>query len=140
MKEDDPLLEWNRINNENLEQDFVSEMFINISNTSPLIDKFSIWLFAGTGATGTLLISQIQGVVQGLSITGFKACMFMLIASAISAFVAKYWALRCQIQTDITQNINISETKSCSKFSLFILFHSSKGSSSFMFYLLAYNG
>jgi hypothetical protein len=40
MKEDDPLLEWNRINNENLEQDFVSEMFINISNTSPLIDKF----------------------------------------------------------------------------------------------------
>jgi hypothetical protein len=49
MKEDDPLLEWNRINNENLEQDFVSEMFINISNASPLIDKFSIWLFAGTG-------------------------------------------------------------------------------------------
>jgi hypothetical protein len=105
MKEDDPLLEWNRINNENLEQDFVSEMFINISNTSPLIDKFSIWLFAGTGVTGTLLISQIQGVIQGLSITGFKACMFMLIASAISAFVAKYWALRCQIQTDITQKL-----------------------------------
>jgi hypothetical protein len=49
-------------------------MFINISNASPLIDKFSIWLFAGTGATGSLLISQIQGVVQGLSITGFKAC------------------------------------------------------------------
>jgi hypothetical protein len=29
----------------------------------------------------------------------------MLIASAISAFVAKYWALRCQIQTDITQKL-----------------------------------
>ncbi|MCK4843169.1 MAG: hypothetical protein KAT04_15005 [Methylococcales bacterium] len=111
MKEDDPLLEWNRLNKENLEQDFVSEMFINMSSTSPLADKFSIWLFAGTGATGALLISQIQGVIQSLSTTGFKVCMFMLIASAISAFFAKYWALRCQIQTDITRNLknNIRE-------------------------------
>jgi hypothetical protein len=105
MKEDDPLLEWNRLNNENLEQDFVSEFFIIMSSTSPLVDKFSIWLFAGTGATGALLISQIQGVIQGLSVTGFKFCMFMLIVSAIFAFCAKYWALRCQIQTDITQKL-----------------------------------
>jgi hypothetical protein len=48
--------EWNRLNNENLEQDFVSEFFISMSSTSPLVDKFSIWLFAGTGATGALLI------------------------------------------------------------------------------------
>jgi hypothetical protein len=81
MKEDDPLLEWNRLNNENLEQDFVSEFFIIMSSTSPLVDKFSIWLFAGTGATGALLISQIQGVIQGLSVTGFKVCMFMLIVA-----------------------------------------------------------
>jgi hypothetical protein len=25
-----------------------------MSSTSPLVDKFSIWLFAGTGATGAL--------------------------------------------------------------------------------------
>lgn len=105
MTEKDPLHEWNRLNKENLEQGFVSEMFINMSITSPLADKFSIWLFAGTGATGALLITQLQNIIPSLSLSGFRVCMFMLITSAICAFVAKYWALRCQIQTSFMQNL-----------------------------------
>jgi hypothetical protein len=46
MKEDDPLLEWNRINNENLEQDYFATkaemaeaISMNIQALNPVIDK-----------------------------------------------------------------------------------------------------
>jgi hypothetical protein len=102
MSDPDPLLEWNRLNKENSEHDIASAMFISMANTSPVVDKFSMWLFAGTGATGALLITQINSVLPSMSITGFRACMFMLIGSSIFAFIAKYFALRCQIQNEIT--------------------------------------
>ena len=79
MTKEDPLLERNRLNKENAEQNFVSEMFISASKTSPLTDKFSVWLFAGTGATGALLISQIQQIIPSLSLIGYRVCMFMLV-------------------------------------------------------------
>jgi hypothetical protein len=68
----------------------VLDMLIKISETKSC-SKFSLFnLFHSS---------------QGLSVTGFKVCMFMLIVSAISAFFAKGRALRCQIQTDIIQKL-----------------------------------
>ena len=102
MNEPDSLLEWNKLNKENTEHDIASALFISMASTSPIVDKFSMWLFAGTGATGALLITQINSVLPNISIFGFKVCMFMLIASSIFAFVAKYFSLRCQIQNEMT--------------------------------------
>ncbi|MBN1379162.1 MAG: hypothetical protein JXA04_07980 [Gammaproteobacteria bacterium] len=98
MSDKDPLIEWNRLNKENAEQDLASALFISMANTSSLVDKFSMWLFAGTGATGALLIAQINSVLPNLTLVGFRVCMLFLIVSAIFAFCAKYNAIRCQIQ------------------------------------------
>ncbi len=106
MSESDELLELNRLNKKITEHDMVSAMFISVANTSYIIDKFSMWLFAGTGATGALLITQINSVLSSMSIAGFKACMFMLVVSSIFAFVAKFFSLNCQMENEMTAMIN----------------------------------
>lgn len=102
---DDPLLEWNRLNKENTEHGFVSALYQSMSETSPLVEKFSIWLLAGTGATSALLVTQIESVLPYLSAQGFKSCLVVLIVSAIAGFVAKYFSLRCEIQNKIQSKL-----------------------------------
>ena len=97
----DPLLEWNRLNKENAEQGFASALFKSMAHTSPVVDKFFLWLLAGTGASGALLISQIEAVLPHLRATGYKFCLIFLVVSAIFGFLAKYKSLRCQIQTEM---------------------------------------
>jgi transcription termination factor NusB len=98
---DDPLVEWNRLNKENAEHGFVSALYQSMTETSPLVDKFSLWLLAGTGATGTLLITQIKSVLPFLTQQGFKVCLVILVTSAVIGFVAKYFSLRCEIQSNV---------------------------------------
>ncbi|MFG6158190.1 hypothetical protein ACGTNG_05240 [Halomonas sp. 1390] len=102
---DDPLMEWNRLNRENAEHGFVSALFQSMSETSPLVDKFSVWLLAGTGATSALLVTQVESILPHLSEQGFKACLVVIVASAISGFVAKYYSLRCEIQNKIQSKV-----------------------------------
>ncbi len=101
----DPLEEWNRINKENAEQGFASALYSSLTHTSPIIDRFSLWLLAGSGASGALLIAQIENVLPYLTAKGFKVCMFFLIVSAILGFLAKYKALRCQIQVEMQSKL-----------------------------------
>jgi len=98
---DDPLVEWNRLNKENAEHGFVSALYQSMTETSPLVDKFSLWLLAGTGATGALLITQIKSVLPFLTQQGFKVCLVILVTSAFIGFVAKYFSLRCEIQSNV---------------------------------------
>ncbi len=97
---DDSLVEWNRLNKENAEHGFVSALYQSMTETSPLVDKFSLWLLAGTGATGALLITQIKSVLPFLTQQGFKVCLVILVTSAVIGFVAKYSSLRCEIQSN----------------------------------------
>lgn len=101
----DPLLEWNRLNKENAEHGFASALYKSLAHTSPIVDKFSLWLLAGTGATGALLVSQIQTILPHLSEGGFKICLTILVLSAIFGFIAKYKNLRCQIQDEIDNKL-----------------------------------
>ncbi|WP_157152683.1 hypothetical protein [Cellvibrio sp. BR] len=102
---DDPLLEWNRLNKENAEHGFASALFQSMSETSPLIEKFSMWLLAGTGATAALLVTQIESVLPYLSTQGFKSCLVVLVVSAVAGFVAKYYSLRCEIQNSVQSKL-----------------------------------
>ena len=101
----DPLLEWNRLNKENAEHGFVSSIYQSMSETTTTIDKFSMWLLAGTGATGALLITQIESVLPHLSQKGFKVCMALLVISAICGFIAKFKSLRCETQTQMQRRL-----------------------------------
>ena len=104
-KEKDPLLSWNQANKNNAEQDFVSAMYKSITETTAAVDKFSMWLLAGTGATGALLISQVASILPYLSAKGFKVCMLLIVISAILGFLAKYKALRCEMQNQMQSSL-----------------------------------
>lgn len=105
MNKADPLLEWNRLNKENAEQGFVSSIYQSMAETTTTIDKFSLWLLAGTGATGALLITQVNSVLPYLTTQGFKVCMALLVISAVFGFLAKYKSLRCEIQIQIQSKL-----------------------------------
>jgi len=94
----DPLIEWNRLIKENSEHSFVSAMYKSMSETTNVVDKFSLWLLAGSGATGALLITQIKSILPYLSQNGFKVCLVIIVISAVAGFIAKYYSLRCEIQ------------------------------------------
>ncbi len=102
MSGQDELLERNRLNKENAERGMVLAIFASMINTSHIVDKFSMWLFAGTGVTGALLITQINSILLSMPIVGFKYCIFMLIGSSTCAFIAKYFSLYCQIHNEMT--------------------------------------
>lgn len=104
-KFDDPLEEWNRLNIENAEQGFVSAMYQSVSETSPLVGKFSMWLLAGTGATAALLITQIKSIIPYISLQGLQLCLIMLVISSIAGFIAKFYSLRCEIQNEIQKKL-----------------------------------
>jgi hypothetical protein len=103
---DKPLIEWNRLNKEDAEQEIVSSLYQSMAETTVAIEKFSMWLLAGTGATGALLITQIESVLPYLSQEGFKVCMALLFVSAIFGFLAKYKSLRCAIQTQMQSKLS----------------------------------
>jgi hypothetical protein len=85
----DPLIEWNRLNKDNAEQALVSVMFMNIVSRSPQIDTFSTWLLAGTGAAATLMIANIQNMIQAFGRHGFKVTLSMLAISSLLGVLAK---------------------------------------------------
>ncbi|MCF7816581.1 MAG: hypothetical protein K9M54_01765 [Kiritimatiellales bacterium] len=93
----DPLLEWNRLNIENAEQNLVSAMFSSLISSSSVIDRFSLWLLAGTGATAALLITNADNILPVLSEAGFKLCGAFLVASGLLGFLAKFSAISCEI-------------------------------------------
>jgi hypothetical protein len=74
---------------------------MSMTQTSPAVDRFSIWLLGGTGASGALLVTQIDSVLPHLSVAGFKVCLASIVLSAVFGFFSKYKALRCQIQTEV---------------------------------------
>ncbi len=99
------LREWNRLNKENAEQAMVSAMFQAFIETSNIIDKFSTWLLAGTGATIALFITQINSILPHISQKGYKYCLLSLIFSAALGILSKYYSLRCEIQANILSKI-----------------------------------
>lgn len=96
-KHEDPLLEWNRLNINNAEQDLVSAMFSSIISTAPIIDKFVSWLLAGAGATAALMIANINNILPFLSKEGFKVAGAFLVISGVLGLVAKIKSIQCQV-------------------------------------------
>jgi len=102
-KDADPIIVWNDLTKENVKQEIVSAMYLSMSKSTTIIDKFSLWLLAGTGATGALLITQVSSVLPYLSLEGFQVCIYILVASALFGFFAKYRSIQCEIQVENLQ-------------------------------------
>lgn len=64
-----------------------------------------MWLLAGTGSTAALLITQVESIMPYLSEKGFKACLIVIVLSGIAGFVAKYHAIRCEMQSKVQSKL-----------------------------------
>ena len=80
-------------------------MFLGALSGSAIIDKFSMWLLAGTGATAALMITNLDKIVPFLGVAGLKTSLSILIISALCGFIAKYKALNCQILQEVRKEI-----------------------------------
>ncbi len=88
---------WAKNNSETAETNIVEGLFIGAMDASPIIDKFSTWLLAGTGITAALMITNLNKLVPLLSYTILKQSIYILIILALFGFLAKYKAIFCQI-------------------------------------------
>jgi len=81
---------------------------ISISSTieiSPVIDNYSTWMLAGSGAIAALMISNVQSIIPFLGEKGFKISIYILVCSAISGLFQKYRSLCVQSFTTIANKI-----------------------------------
>ena len=99
------LFEWNQLNKHNAEREFARLLLDSVNQSSPVIDKFSQWLLAGTAATVALLISEMSSVVPFITLRGFKIAVVLLILSALLGLLAKRNAMLCQISLQMDANV-----------------------------------
>lgn len=104
-EEEDPLITWNNINKENALQEMISATYISVTETTKNIDRFSAWVLAGTGATGALLITQVDTILPYLTSSGFKWSMVFLVASGACGFIAKIYSILCEIQVHTSSRV-----------------------------------
>lgn len=88
---------WAEINKKNAEIGFTEAMFTGAIVSSSIIDKFSTWLLAGSGATAALMIANLDKLSPVLGVSTFKQSIYLLVVSALFGFLAKYKSIHCQI-------------------------------------------
>jgi hypothetical protein len=93
----DALDNWAAITRKNAEIGFVEGLFTGALVSSSIIDKFSTWLLAGTGATAALMIANFDRLSPVLGGASFKQSIYLLVVSALFGFLAKYKSIHCQI-------------------------------------------
>jgi len=104
MEPEDPKLNlkhaldnWAEINKKNAEIGFTEGLFTGALASSSIIDKFSTWLLAGTGATAALMIANLDKLSPVLGGETFRQSIYLLLVSALFGFLAKYKSIHCQI-------------------------------------------
>jgi hypothetical protein len=93
----DSLNDWAHLTKTNAEDALASAMFAGLLSTSPIVDTFSVWLLAGTGATAALMVANADKVIPFLGQGGFKISGAALAASALFGVLSKARAVQCQI-------------------------------------------
>lgn len=88
---------WAEINKKNAEIGFIEALFTGTLVSSSIIDKFSTWLLAGTGATAALMIANLDKLSPVLGVATFKQSIYLLVVSALFGFLAKYKSIHCQV-------------------------------------------
>ena len=94
METEDPKLNlkkalknWAEINKKNAEIGFTEGLFTGALVSSSIIDKFSTWLLAGTGATAALMIANLDKLSPVLGVAVFKQAIYLLVVSALLVFL-----------------------------------------------------
>jgi hypothetical protein len=92
-EQNDPLLEWNRLNISNAEREIARAFFLGTLSSSEHADRFSTWLLAGIAGTAALFVTQISSILPFLSEGGFKRCGGILVVAGLLGLLAKQRAV-----------------------------------------------
>ncbi|MGA4563643.1 hypothetical protein ACK6TZ_01515 [Enterobacter hormaechei] len=84
---------YDEIIHQNLRNSLIDSASLATIETTSILDKFSMWLLVGVGATATLMIANIDKVLPFITPLGFKISVFLLAISSIAGFASKYFAL-----------------------------------------------
>jgi len=84
---------WAQINSRNAEYEITKKMLIGIYLNSPNIDKFSLWLLAGVGATVALIISNSDRMSLIIPAHIISYTLFALALSMLFGVISKYLSL-----------------------------------------------
>jgi hypothetical protein len=93
----DPLLEWNRLSRENVENAIVSSMFEASSEAIGPIESFVTWLLVGAAAVASFFLASSDKLVPILGEQGFLWCGLLLAASCLFGLLAKAFILNAEI-------------------------------------------
>lgn len=112
----DPLLEWNRLARENAENAIVSSMFEAVAKASEPLESFSHWLLLGAATVGSFMIANSEKVLPLLSQRGFLVCGAFLCVSCGVGLIAKFFAVRCRIGTEVRSVVQSAMEKHLAAF------------------------
>jgi len=96
-----PLLEWNRLAQENTENAMISSMFEGVLKASEPIEAFSTWLLIGTAAIASFFVSNADKLLPVISRSGFITCGAFLCLSCFFGLLSKIFGLRCKVMSEI---------------------------------------
>ncbi|WP_417432688.1 hypothetical protein [Kiloniella sp.] len=101
----DSVQAWAAITKENAEIDVLVGMLTSIASASPIIDKFSTWLLAGSAGIGSLFILNLDRLVPIINSDRIQWALFFLIPSAIFGVFSKLNSLSIQTGVHSTQRM-----------------------------------
>lgn len=98
--------DWAQITKLSTHRELTKASFLAVLKTSPELDKLSNWLLILTGATATLVISNLESITKITSAFAVRSSLFILILSGLAGFVAMALSLYTNIYVQVEKDIN----------------------------------
>ena len=89
----------------NKEDTLVIQLIMGVLDTSPNIDKHNIWLLAGTGATASLVVSNIESIVSATEPQAVSWMLSLLAISALFGLLAKINSIKAESSKTVFQTV-----------------------------------
>lgn len=100
------LKKYDEIIHKNFRNSLIDSASLATIETTSILDKFSMWLLVGVGATATLMIANIDKVLPFITPLGFKVSVLLLVVSSLAGFTSKYFSIVVSSSVAVTVRMN----------------------------------
>ncbi|MFW0767068.1 hypothetical protein ACN0IV_14665 [Trabulsiella odontotermitis] len=84
---------WDSLIHSNFQRGMLDSMSQATIEATYVIDKFSMWLLVGTGATASIIIANLDKIIPYIGKGGFKLAVILLALSSLCGVVAKIYSI-----------------------------------------------
>jgi hypothetical protein len=85
--------EWDALIHKNFQRGMLNCMSQATIEATYVMDKFSMWLLVGTGATASIMIANLDKIIPYMGSLGFKIAVIFLALSSLSGLIAKIYSI-----------------------------------------------